>query len=307
MNDHGHISVLLDEVVDAFADRDLYDFFDGTLGAGGHAAALLSKHPEMKRYLGVDRDPDALEIASRRLLPWRKIFSCERGNFLSVINQSDTLFDGILLDLGVSSMQLDRAEKGFSFSKEGPLDMRMDPSEELSAFIVVNEWTEEELGYIFRAYGEEPQWRRAARAIVEARLAGPIETTAALADLLRAALKRNPKKKVDPVTLIFQAIRIAVNGELAAIEKALPIMIEHLKPYGRLAVISFHSLEDRIVKNVFRFAASDKYDTSGAGGLFLDKEPLVNLVTRKPIIAGDREIAVNPRARSAKLRIVEKR
>lgn len=307
-----HHSVLLQEVLDSFKTRNISTFVDGTVGAGGHSAALLEAHPEIERFLGIDQDPTALAIAEKRLAPWSEKVHFFRGNFgaleeaLRTYQLSD--IDGILLDIGVSSMQFDQPEKGFSFLHEGPLDMRMDPEGALSAEEVVNSWSEAELGRVFREYGEEKRWRKAAQAIVKAREERPIKTTLELGAILEPVLRVWPQKKgIHPLTLVFQALRICVNSELEVLEKVLPQAIEALSPGGRLVVITFHSLEDRIVKRAFRFAASDKEQTTGLGGLFLDKEPTVELITRKPIVPNAAEIAANPRARSAKLRVVEKR
>jgi 16S rRNA (cytosine1402-N4)-methyltransferase len=225
---------------------------------------------------------------------------------LARIHEEGIKADAILLDLGVSSMQIDRAEKGFSFSQDGPLDMRMNPESLLTAEEIVNTAEEGVLGRIFRDYGEEKQWRAAARAIVRAREKGPITTTRQLVEVLSPLIYKKKGKNINPMTLIFQALRIAVNRELDVLEQALPICVDILVPGGRLAVITFHSLEDRIVKNFFRFCASDKYNTSGIGGVFMDKAPTVKVVTRKPIVPTDREVEMNPRSRSAKLRAIEK-
>lgn len=304
-----HLSVLFDEVIQAFDGKHLKMFVDGTLGAGGHSLGILEAHPELRTLIGIDQDPVAMEIAGKRLEKHSPILRIIHGNFaeLKKILKSQNIshVDGILLDLGVSSMQFDMAEKGFSFMREGPLDMRMDPSRELTAADIVNTWSEHELGRIFREYGEEKQWRAAARTIVAARSKSSISTTLELAEVLRPIFFWK-KKGINPLTLIFQALRIAVNNELEVIEKVIPDAIEMLSPGGRLAIISFHSLEDRIVKNAFRFAASDKYDTSGIAGVFLDKDPIVRMITRKPIGPTDEEIEKNPRCRSAKLRVVEK-
>jgi 16S rRNA (cytosine1402-N4)-methyltransferase len=202
-------------------------------------------------------------------------------------------------------MQLDQPERGFSFMREGPLDMRMDPNNPINAADIVNTWSEQELGRIFREYGEEKQWRAAARVIVNAREEQSIETTHELANILKPIFFWK-KKGINPLTLIFQALRICVNRELEVVEKIIPEAISCLSSGGRLAIISFHSLEDRIVKNAFRYAASDKEDTFGIGGVFINKTPLVKMVTRKPIEASDQEVARNPRSRSAKLRVIEK-
>lgn len=305
-----HISVLMNQVLDAFKDTHLSTFVDGTLGAGGHSEALLKFHPEIERFIGIDQDPEALSIAAERLATWKEKIHFVAGNFSEVGTYLDELnitgIDGMLLDLGVSSMQLDQPEKGFSFSKEGPLDMRMDPSQELTAADIVNTWEEQELGRIFRKYGEEKRWRAAARAIVQARQDKAIKTTLELAKVLNPVLSFRSKKGINPLTLIFQALRICVNKELERIETVIPRIIDRLNKGGRLAIISFHSLEDRIVKNAFRYAASDKEETSGIGGVFISKKPLVHLITRKPIVANTEEIADNPRSRSAKLRVIEK-
>lgn len=305
-----HASVLLEETLSCFEERSLSVFVDGTLGAGGHAEAVLRAHPEIQAFIGIDQDPLALEIASARLSPWKEKTHFYRGNFSTLSSCLRSLnvkkVDGMLLDLGVSSMQLDRAEKGFSFMREGPLDMRMNPEGELTAEEIVNEWPERELGVIFRDYGEEKQWRAAARAIVSARAKKRISSTIELGEVLQFLRFGKQKKKIHPLTLVFQALRIAVNRELDVLKQALPQAIEALKPGGVLAIISFHSLEDRLVKESFRFAASDKWSSSGIGGVFLDKKPEARLLTRKPLIASEEEMTSNPRSRSAKLRAIEK-
>lgn len=302
-----HISVLLKEILAAFEGIPLRTFIDCTLGAGGHAEALLTSHPEITHFYGIDQDPLARSIAAERLAPWKEKLTIIEGNFRQLDRFQLPPSDGILLDLGVSSMQLDRPEKGFSFSKAGPLDMRMDPSASLTAEEIVNTYSEKELGRIFREYGEEKQWRLAAYLIVQARGQNPFKTTLDLDKILTYRLKAKSKKGIHPLTLIFQALRIAVNDELGAVTEVLPKALKGLAPGGRLAVISFHSLEDRIVKNFFRYEADDKEETSGLAGLFLDKEPSVERVTHKPIVADETEMNLNPRSRSAKLRVVQKR
>lgn len=306
-----HLSVLKAECLHAFEDIQLNTFVDCTLGAGGHAEAFLQTHPEIKTLIGIDQDPGSLEIARQRLAPWSDKLRLIKGNFDNLTQHLDTLgiqqVDGILIDLGVSSMQLDQPEKGFSFMRNGPLDMRMDPEGKVTAADIINLWPEEDLGRIFRDYGEEKQWRRAARTISEARRKKTFVTTLDLVDALYPALHRFSKKGIHPLTLIFQALRICVNRELEVIDTILPIAVDKLTAGGRLAVISFHSLEDRIVKHTFQQYASDKIDTAGIAGLFLDKKPLVNIITRKPATATLEEINANPRSRSAKLRVVAKR
>jgi 16S rRNA (cytosine1402-N4)-methyltransferase len=307
-----HISVLLREVLHYFEGRTIHRFIDGTLGAGGHSEAILKAHPEIELLIGIDQDPVARAIAEERLSPWSSKVRIVSGNFSDLDKHLSLMgidcVDGILLDLGVSSMQFDMPEKGFSFMRDGPLDMRMDPTKELTAAYIVNHWSEQDLGRIFRDYGEEKRWRVAAHAVASARKLSYIATTFELAEVLSLVLKPHPfKKGIHPFTLVFQALRIAVNAELETLEKVIPMAIDKLSKGGRLGVISFHSLEDRIVKNAIRFAASDKMDTSGlGGGLFLDKDPIVTILTKKPEIPTTEEIENNPRSRSAKLRVIEK-
>ncbi|MFI0434126.1 MAG: 16S rRNA (cytosine(1402)-N(4))-methyltransferase RsmH [Parachlamydiaceae bacterium] len=310
MHPSPHYPVLLTEVIDAFHPLLLDVVIDGTLGAGGHAQALLERHPEIQYYIGIDQDPEALSLAEDRLKRWSSQLILRHGNF----SQFDQFLkqlslpsaSAILIDLGVSSMQLDQAARGFSFMREGPLDMRMNPLEGITAADIVNTWPEADLGKIFREYGEEKQWRAAARAIVKTRATHPFVTTQDLKNVLYPVLARFSKKGIHPLTLIFQALRICVNKELEVLETFLPKAIDSLTEGGRLAVISFHSLEDRIVKGHMRLAASDKWETSGLGGLFRDKEPTIKLMTKKPIESTDQEIHLNPRSRSAKLRVAEK-
>lgn len=310
MESFPHQPVLLNEVLDAFSSLELPVVVDGTLGAGGHSCALLKAHPEITHFLGIDQDPSALALARGRLQPWEEKTAFRQGNFDAIDSYLKELSfpppNAILVDLGVSSMQLDQPLRGFSFMQEGPLDMRMNPDLELTAADIVNTWSEKELGRIFREYGEEKQWKTAARVIVSARQERPFVTTSDLRSQLTPALARYAKKGIHPMTLVFQALRIAVNRELEALESFLPKAIDLLAPGGRLAVISFHSLEDRIVKTVMRLAASDKWETVGLGGIFRDKDPTVKQITRRPIEATDEEINSNPRSRSAKLRVIEK-
>jgi 16S rRNA (cytosine1402-N4)-methyltransferase len=305
-----HVSVLLSEVLIAFEPSRLKVFIDGTLGAGGHAKAILEAHPEIELYLGIDQDPSALALAAERLKPWKDKLVLRHGNFVDFDRFLKELgvsqVDGFLVDLGVSSMQLDQASRGFSFSREGPLDMRMNPEDGITAAEIVNSWSEQELGRVLRDYGEEKKWRVAARTIVEARREKPIQTTTDLVNVLKPAFSWNPKKGINPLTLIFQGLRICVNRELEVLEIFMSKAIDTLASKGRLAVISFHSLEDRIVKNAMRFAASDKMETFGLGGIFRDKKPLVSPATKKPVGPSEAEIKCNPRSRSAKLRVVEK-
>lgn len=303
-----HIPVLVNEWLEFLPVVEIY--VDGTLGAGGHALSVLQKHPEIKRFIGIDQDLEALKIAGNTLEEWAEKITFLHGNFsqLKVLLDSCGVdkVDGILLDLGVSSMQLDVGERGFSFQHTGPLDMRMNRENELSAATIVNTWPEQELGRIFRDYGEEKQWRKAAKRIVQERAGKKIATTKDLVEILSPVL-HSKKKGIHPVTKVFQALRICVNSELEVLVKVLPQAIECLNPGGVLGVITFHSLEDRIVKNFFRHEASNKQETSGLSGLFLEKLPSITLLNKKPISASEEEMAMNPRSRSAKLRVVEKK
>jgi 16S rRNA (cytosine1402-N4)-methyltransferase len=306
-----HCPILINEFLDIFSGRKLNVFIDGTLGAGGHAEAILMAHPEIQLFIGMDQDPVALDIASRRLKQHGEKVRCVLANFQEMKETlsflSPQYADGIFLDLGVSSMQLDQPERGMSFSKEGPLDMRMSPSGDVTAELILNTWSEEALGEIFREYGEEPKWRAAARVIVAARDKQPLKTTFDLVKVLRPVLYRKSRKQINPLTLVFQALRIAVNDELNALSKTLPDCISILSPKGRLGVITFHSLEDRIVKNLFRGASG--YRGGRSEGLDLPDslpEPLVRIITKKPMIPSAEEMNANSRSRSAKMRVIEK-
>ena len=282
-----HIPVLDKKVLLAFENRTLRHVLDGTIGLAGHAGLILKAHPEIQTYVGLDRDPKALEFAKEKLPEKAELKRADFSEMKELF--SPGTFDAILLDIGVSSMQLDTPARGFSFSKEGPLDMRMDPDQDLTAEEIVNSWPEKELARIFKEWGEEKKWRQAAKAIVEARRKKPIKTTLQLVEVVKPVLGKG--WKIHPATLVFQAIRIAVNREIAVLQETLPHAIELLAPGGRLAVISFHSLEDRVVKNIFRDAA---------------KEKRVVLITKKPWTADWDEVRGNPRARSAKLRVVQR-
>ncbi|MBN4067193.1 16S rRNA (cytosine(1402)-N(4))-methyltransferase RsmH, partial [Simkania negevensis] len=306
MNSLPHRPVLFSEVLSLFEGRSLTFFVDGTIGAGGHAKGILEQHPELRHYIGFDQDEHARAIARQQLAPWSDKVRIVPNNFSSLSQLLEEAnidgVDGMLFDLGVSSMQLDEAMRGFSFSKEGPLDMRMDCSATLTAEEIINDWSEEKLGIILRDYGEVRPWRRLARLICHTRQSERLHTTKELAELVTQIIPKK-HKKTHPATCVFQALRIAVNRELDVLHAILPEAIQRLNSGGRLAVISFHSLEDRLVKKAFRFAASDKWDTRGLGdGLFADKTPDVKLLTRRPIEATEEEVAENPRSRSAKMR-----
>ena len=285
-----HIPVLLREVLSVVEGRELSTFFDGTLGAGGHASALLEAHPEIERYLGCDRDPVALELAKRHLAPWGEKVELIRGAYADLPRilkeKKVSAVDGFLIDVGVSSMQLDEKERGFSFRGEAALDMRMDPEGELTAEEIVNRFSEKELARIFFEYGEERRSRQVAKAIVEARKKRRIRTTKELVDIVFPVAT---KGRLHPATLVFQALRIVVNDELGQLEKGIQAAMEHVAVGGRIAVISFHSLEDRIVKNLLR---SDREGWK--------------VLTKKPVGPTEEESKINPRSRSAKLRAAER-
>lgn len=305
-----HNPVMLEETVSRLVTEPGGWYLDATAGAGGHSAALLAAAGLDARLLALDRDGDALELARAALAPFGERAVLERANFSEMAEVAGHRglggFRGILMDLGVSSMQLDRPERGFSFRFDGPLDMRMDDREGRTAARLLAEAGEGELEDILRRYGEEPMARRIAKALVGARERGEApETTGQLAELVeRAAGGR--RGKIHPATRTFQALRIAVNGELEALEKALPAALGLLAPGGRLAVISFHSLEDRIAKQ-FMVAHEGRMESLARGGArWTGQEPRARRVGRKPTCPTEEETSRNPRARSAKLRVLER-
>jgi 16S rRNA (cytosine1402-N4)-methyltransferase len=295
-----HVPVLLAEVIAGLAPRPGGRYIDGTLGGGGHAAAILEASAPDGRLLGIDADPAALAAAGARLAPFGARATLVHGNFRDLVGLAQVAetvpVDGILLDLGISSYQLDTPERGFSFQADAPLDMRMDPTADETAADLVNTVPEGALADLIYRYGEERGSRRIARLIAEARRKRPITTTGQLAAIVERALGGR-RGKVHPATRTFQGLRIAVNRELESLEAVLPQAVELLRPGGRLAVIAFHSLEDRIVKQFFR-------RESGYGGAEVSAR--LRIVTKKPIEAGEEEARANPRARSAKLRIAER-
>lgn len=276
-------------------------FVDCTLGLGGHSQRLLESADDVE-VIGIDRDPQALSLATEHLAGFKDRFRSVEGEFGDLEELLDSIgvgkVRGIFADLGVSSMQLDRAERGFSFQRDGPLDMRMGDSG-LSAQDIVNSYSEAKLQQIFKDYGEERQARRIARAIGRERELAPIETTAQLRRIVGRS-KGGHREKIDPATRVFQALRIEVNQELKQLEKLLEQGVRRLEPEGRIVIISYHSLEDRIVKNVFRTAARGEVDP--ITGRSLSESQALELMTRKPIRPGASEVAVNPRSRSARLR-----
>ena len=310
MTEFHHVSVLLHEAVDALNVRPDGIYLDGTLGGAGHSAEI-AKRLVSGTLIGVDRDPKALAAASERLAPWADRVKLVHGNFRDLEAILDGLgidaVDGILLDLGVSSPQLDEAERGFSYMADAPLDMRMDPSDPLTAWEIVNGWPREELRRILFAYGEERYAPLIAAAIERRREQTPIESTLELAEIIRSAMPQKAlREKQHPAKRSFQAIRIAVNDELGAVDSVMGQAIRRLKPGGRLAVITFHSLEDRIVKNAMAEAAKGCTCPPEFPVCVCGKKPTVKLIAKKPITASEEELETNPRARSAKLRVAEK-
>ncbi len=305
-----HVPVLLEETVARLVTEPGGWYVDGTAGAGGHAAAILAAAGLDARLLALDRDADALELARAALAPFGDRVVLERADFagLAAVAARHGVREvrGVLLDLGVSSMQLDRPERGFSFLRDGPLDMRMDARQELTAAGLLRQLAPAALAEVLWRYGEEPMARRIAKAVAAALARGePLDTTAQLAALVAQA-KGGRRGRVHPATQTFQALRIAVNGELAALEQALPAALELLAPGGRLAVISFHSLEDRLVKQ-FMAAHEGRMESLAKGGTrWSGRLPRARRVTRKAVGPADEEIARNPRARSAKLRVLER-
>ncbi len=321
-----HIPVLLRETLEALQIRPGGTYIDGTVGGGGHTAALLEHGAG--RVLGIDQDPEALAAAGERLKAYGERLTLAHGNFRDIGSIARAhgfgQVDGILLDIGVSSHQLDTAERGFSFGHDAPLDMRMNPRVGPTAAELVNTLSEAALADIIYRYGEERLARRIARRIVERRARQPIRTTTELADLVAQVVGRRREERIHPATRTFQALRIAVNDELGALEAALPAATGLLKPDGRLAVITFHSLEDRIVKAFMRressvcllpprlFAEQCPHLVAHGVGprpcIYLadrdcDYAPRLRQVTTKPVVASSEEIEANPRSRSAKLRV----
>lgn len=310
MSDFHHVSVLLDECLEGLRIRSDGIYVDGTLGGAGHSCQI-ARRLETGRLIGIDRDPVALTAAKERLQPYGDRVTlvhsnfCRMGQVLGELGISGV--DGILLDLGVSSPQLDDESRGFSYMADAPLDMRMDGGDVLTAFEVVNSWPEEELRRILYEYGEERYAPQIATAICRRRGNGPIQTTLELVDIIRSAMPPQAlREKQHPAKRSFQAIRIAVNDELGAVRKGMEAAIPALNPGGRLAVITFHSLEDRIVKTAMAAAARGCTCPPDFPVCVCGKKPQVRLVYKKPIVAGAEELARNPRARSAKLRVCEK-
>ena len=308
--DYGHKPVLLEECLTALDIKPEGTYLDGTLGRAGHSLEIL-RRLKGGRLIGIDRDMTAIEAARERLAAFGDRVTLVHGNFCDLGEILADLgvdkVDGMLFDLGVSSPQLDEAQRGFSYMHDAPLDMRMDTSAALDAQQVVNTWSGEELRRILWEYGEERYAPQIARAIIRRREEKPIESTGELVEVIRSAMPASAlREKQHPAKRSFQAIRIAVNGELEALAPMLRAATEGLRPGGRLAVITFHSLEDRIVKQTMRELATGCICPPEFPVCVCGRKPKLTLVTRKPIVSGPAELEENPRARSAKLRVAER-
>ena len=310
MSEFHHVSVLLWECIDGLNIKPDGIYVDGTLGGAGHSSQIAARLTT-GRLIGIDRDPVALKAAGERLAPFGDRVILVHSNFCQIKQVLQDLgipgVDGILLDLGVSSPQLDDGARGFSYMADAPLDMRMNNQDTLTAHMVVNQWSYEELRRILFDYGEERYAPKIAAAICARREVKPIETTLELVDIIRSAMPAAAlREKQHPAKRSFQAIRIAVNDELGAVEQVMRDAVDCLNPDGRLAIITFHSLEDRIVKVGMNDAAKGCTCPPNFPVCVCGKKPKVRLISRKPIVSGDEELEANPRARSAKLRVCEK-
>lgn len=309
--DFHHIPVLYHEVIEGLALKEGGIYVDGTVGGGGHSSGILERIGEHGQLLAIDQDQNALAAAGERLASYGDRVKFFHSNFIEMPKIIDEYapdgVDGILIDIGVSSPQIDDYRRGFSYMHDAPLDMRMNPEAAFSAYDVVNTYNEDQLERILREFGEEKWARRIAKIIVERRAIAPVETTFQLVDCIERAIPKGAREKGSHVAKrTFQAIRIEVNGELDVLEGVLDQAVERLKIGGRMAVITFHSLEDRIVKQHFKYLASDCICPPELPICQCDKEATVKIITRKPIVASKEELKENSRAGCAKLRIVEK-
>lgn len=306
-----HVPVMLREVIQYLGPRPGGVYVDATVGAGGHARAVLEQIGPAGLLIGLDRDPDALQAAWEQLAAYREQLVLIQENFVRAGLVLDRLgipaVDGFLFDLGVSSPQLDRAERGFSYWQDAPLDMRMDPRQPTSAYHLVNGLTEDELARILFAYGQERWARRIASVIVRERQRRPIETTGHLADLVKAAIPAAARRRgPHPARRTFQALRIAVNDELGAVQKAVEVAVSRTRAGGRICFLSYHSLEDRVVKEGFRRLAGACSCPPGLPVCRCGAKAVVRVLTPRPVLPGEGEVAANPRARSARLRAAER-
>lgn len=305
-----HISVLLHETIDSLNIKPDGIYADGTLGGGGHSYEIASKLSENGRLIGIDRDRDALTAASQRLSEFENVTYVHNNfsNIKSILSELDIEhIDGAVIDLGVSSYQLDSAERGFSYMQDAPLDMRMDKDSDFSAYDVVNTYSEEELARIFFEYGEEKFSRKVAKLICQTRNEKNIETTLELVEIIKKAIPEKFRQKGShPAKRVFQAIRIEVNSELEPLKKAVTDFFECLSPGGRLAIITFHSLEDRIVKQTFKSFEGTCTCPKDFPVCVCGRKKLGKLISTKPILPSVEEIEYNKRSKSAKLRVCEK-
>lgn len=306
-----HISVLLHECIEGLDIKEKGTYVDGTLGGAGHASHVCAKLSSEGHFIGIDQDANALAVSTERLSGFAPKVSLVRNNFENVVDVLDELgveaIDGMLIDLGVSSHQLDEASRGFSYMHDARLDMRMNQDSPFSAHELVNTYSEQELFEVIKKYGEENWARRIAQFIVETRQEKTIDTTYELVDVIKRAIPAKARREgPHPAKRTFQAIRIEVNREIDIIEPTIRSVVERLKPGGRLCIITFHSLEDRIVKQTFKQLADPCTCARNIPVCICGQVPKVKVITRKPILPSDEELEINPRARSAKLRIIER-
>ena len=307
-----HKSVLLNETIDGLNIKPDGIYVDGTLGGGGHAYEVCRRLGEKGSIIGIDQDAAAIEAASARLKDFGEKVTIVRSNYCDMKSKLHELgidkVDGIVLDLGVSSYQLDTAERGFSYREDAPLDMRMDTRQKMTARDIVNDYTEADLYRVIRDYGEDKFAKNIAKHIVQARAVKPVETTAELSEIIRASIPMKfQKKSGHPAKRTFQAIRIELNRELDVLRDSLDDMIDLLNPGGRLCIITFHSLEDRIVKSAFRKNENPCTCPPDFPVCVCGKKSKGKVITRKPILPSETEMEENPRSKSAKLRIFERR
>lgn len=309
--DFHHVSVMLEESIDALNIKPEGIYVDATLGGGGHSYRICEKLGSNGKLIGIDQDVNAIAASTERLKDYKEKIILVNDNFKNIKEILQRLnilsVDGVVADLGVSSHQLDEGERGFSYQQDAALDMRMDRKNPLSAYNIINEYSEEELTNIIFSYGEEKWARRIAKFIVQRRETAPISTTGELVDVIKKAIPAAARRDgPHPAKRTFQAIRIAVNNELGILESAIMDFADVLKPGGRMAIITFHSLEDRIVKQTFSRLSSKCECPPQFPVCVCGKKPVTKIVVRKPIVPSEQELTVNPRARSAKLRVVEK-
>ena len=307
-----HISVLFEETIEGLHIKPDGIYVDGTMGGAGHGRAVCERLSSEGRYIGIDQDEAAIKVGTERLAPFADRVSIVRSNYADMVSVVHGLgidkVDGIMLDLGVSSYQLDTVERGFSYREDAPLDMRMDQRNPMTARDIVNDYSEMELFHIIRDYGEDRFAKNIAKHIVMEREKGPIETTGQLIDIIKRAIPMKFQKTAGhPAKRTFQAIRIELNHELSVLEDNLNGMIDLLNPGGRLCIITFHSLEDRIVKNIFKKNENPCICPPGFPVCTCGMESKGKVITRKPVLPGEKELAENSRSKSAKLRVFERR